>query len=90
MPTIEPIGLLERTVDLLRRMDPAWCAAHEAEPATDAEYEAVLTELEDALDEAAEPPPSFRVKADAQGAAHEPAKTETVARFALTRTGEPA
>jgi hypothetical protein len=67
----EPWGLLARAVDLLRRADPAWCAAHEVAQPDDAEWDATLTVLEDALEDAG------------AGAGLEPVKPETVESVAI-------
>ena len=45
---------LRAVADALRRADPAYCAAHQVEQTTDAEWDAVLELVEDALEDATE------------------------------------
>jgi hypothetical protein len=45
---------LAMAVDVLRRADPAYCAAHQVEQITDAEWDAALEAAEDALEDAME------------------------------------
>jgi hypothetical protein len=45
------VDQVRRLVDILRRSDAEYCGAHEHEPVTDEEWNEVLAEAEDYLEE---------------------------------------
>lgn len=51
MATDDLAGALRQLVDIVRRMDPDYIAAHGLEQTTDDEYGRALCRAEDALDE---------------------------------------
>ena len=51
MPGNDLVGALRQLVDVVRRMDPDYLAAHGLEQTTDDEYGRALCRAEDALDE---------------------------------------
>jgi hypothetical protein len=54
---------LRTAADAMRRADPAYCAAHQVQPITDGEWDAVIELVEDAC-EAAPPAPSAEPSAE--------------------------
>ena len=47
MPSMD---LIRRVADVMRRCDPAYCASHGVRPTTNAEWDDLLAEVEDAYD----------------------------------------
>lgn len=48
------IAALQLAADAMRRADPGYCASHQVEQVTDAEWDAALARVEDALEAAQE------------------------------------
>jgi DNA-binding transcriptional regulator YiaG len=57
MNATEMLDALKAAADVMRRMDPAWCALHDVPQTTDAEMDAAMQAVEDAIDNA-EPQPA--------------------------------
>jgi hypothetical protein len=55
---VSPLAALQLAADAMRRSDPSYCVAHGVEPVTDAEWDAALEAVEDALEVAAEEIPA--------------------------------
>jgi hypothetical protein len=48
----EMLDALKAAADVLRRMSPDWCALHDVPQTTDAEFDAALQAVEDAIENA--------------------------------------
>jgi DNA-binding transcriptional regulator YiaG len=57
----EMLDALKAAADVLRRMSPDWCALHDVPQTTDAEFDAALQAVEDAIDNA-EPAPATGIE----------------------------
>jgi hypothetical protein len=51
---VSPLAALQLAADAMRRSDPSYCEAHGVAQTTDAEWEAALEAVEDAIDDGTE------------------------------------